>query len=92
MDEIIDPGYLPRYPLREYPTAAKGNAGGNPQVRGEEFKALRFADETLYLRSEFSNIMNGMIGLTTSPATVRITCRCGSFTAQGLSFWLSPRQ
>ncbi|MBA1331657.1 hypothetical protein QQ73_11120, partial [Candidatus Endoriftia persephone str. Guaymas] len=29
-------------------------------------KALRFADETIYLRSASLNIMNGMIGLTFS--------------------------
>jgi hypothetical protein len=32
----------------------------------QEFKALRFADETIYLRSASINIMNGMLGLTFS--------------------------
>ena len=31
-----------------------------------QFKALRFADETIYLRSCSINIMNGMLGLTFS--------------------------
>ena len=39
----------------------KVSAGGNPQDPLEE-KALRFADETLYLRSGSLNVMNGMIG------------------------------
>ncbi|MCK7471133.1 MAG: hypothetical protein MZU95_10405 [Desulfomicrobium escambiense] len=31
-----------------------------------QFKALRFADETIYLRSGSINVMNGMVGLTFS--------------------------
>jgi len=31
-----------------------------------QFKALRFADDTIYLRSGSLNVMNGMIGLTFS--------------------------
>ena len=32
----------------------------------EQFKRLRFGDETIYLRSSSINIINGMVGLTFS--------------------------
>ena len=32
----------------------------------EQLKELRFADETIYLRSASLNVMNGMVGLTFS--------------------------
>ena len=32
----------------------------------QQFKALRFADDTIYLRSGSLNVINGMVGLTFS--------------------------
>ena len=65
VEEIIDPELRLAYPLHPFPKAAKT---GCDQVRAvlKQLKALRFADDTLYLRSGSLNIMNGMLGLTFS--------------------------
>jgi hypothetical protein len=65
VEEIIDPDIALAYPLYDYPQRAKVTPA---QIRTvlDEFKALRFADETLYLRSASINIMNGILGLTFS--------------------------
>ena len=65
VDEIIDPELCLAYPLHPYPTAAKTPAANIAPVLAQ-FKALRFADETIYLRSGSLNVMNGMVGLTFS--------------------------
>ena len=65
VEEIIDPELCLAYPVRSYPGKAKTPAADIIRVL-ETFKALRFADETIYLRSGSLNIMNGMIGLTFS--------------------------
>jgi len=65
VEEIIDPELCLAYPVRTYPEKAVTPAADIIKVL-EQFKALRFADETLYLRSGSLNIMNGMIGLTFS--------------------------
>jgi hypothetical protein len=65
VEEIIDPELCLAYPARAYPPNAK-----TPPERIMDvlvhFRALRFADETFYLRSGSLNIMNGMVGLTFS--------------------------
>jgi hypothetical protein len=65
VDEIVDPDIALAYPLHSYPERARVTP---QQIREvfDEFKALRFADETIYLRSASINIMNGMLGLTFS--------------------------
>lgn len=65
VEEIIDPELRLVYPLHPYPKAAKTPCN---KVRAvlKQLKALRFADDTLYLRSGSLNIMNGMLGLTFS--------------------------
>lgn len=90
VDEIIDPDICLAYPLHKYPAAAKVTPA---QIRKtlEEFKALRFADETIYLRSGSLNIMNGMIGLTFSCDGSHYMS-VQEFLAKDLSFWLGPRQ
>ncbi|MCU7842254.1 MAG: PDC sensor domain-containing protein [Candidatus Thiodiazotropha sp. (ex Monitilora ramsayi)] len=65
VEEIIDPDIALAYPLYAYPDRAKVTPGQIREVL-DEFKALRFADETIYLRSASINIMNGMLGLTFS--------------------------
>jgi hypothetical protein len=86
VDEIIDPDLYLAYPARDYPPLAKTSAA-HIQAVLTEFKALRFADETIYLRAGSLNIMNGMVGLTFScdgshymPAE--------EFLAKDLRFWL----
>lgn len=86
VDEIIDPDTCLAYPTHPYPEKAQTRPEQIKEVF-EEFKALRFADETIYLRSSSINIMNGMLGLTFScdgshymPVT--------EFLEKDLSFWL----
>ena len=52
-----------------------------------EFRALRFADETIYLRSSSINIMNGMLGLTFSCDGSHYM-PVDEFLDRDLSFWL----
>ena len=65
VEEIINPELCLAYPRRAYPAEAATSA---EQVREvlNYFKALRLADENIYLRSGSLNIMNGMVGLTFS--------------------------
>ena len=65
VDEMIDPELCLAYPLRPYP--AKAQVAPDDIMRVfRQLKALRFADETIYLRSGSLNVMNGMLGLTFS--------------------------
>lgn len=65
VDEVIDPDLPLYYPMHAYPDRARMQPD---QVREtlEMFRQLRFADETIYLRSASLNIINGMLGLTFS--------------------------
>jgi len=65
VEEIIDPDLCLAYALHDYPVSAKTAPERIMDVL-QQFKALRFADETLYLRSGSLNIMNAMVGLTFS--------------------------
>lgn len=65
VDEVINPDICLAYPTRPYPDKAKVSPDEIRQVL-DEFKALRFADETIYLRSSSINIVNGLVGLTFS--------------------------
>ena len=53
----------------------------------QQLKALRFADETIYLRSGSINIMNGMVGLTFSCDGSHYM-PVEEFLDKDLSFWL----
>jgi hypothetical protein len=86
VEEIINPDICLAYPLHEYPKNAKVTRKEIAAVL-EEFKALRFADETIYLRSSSINIMNGMLGLTFScDGSHYMPAR--EFLDKDLSFWL----
>lgn len=65
VDEIVDPELCLAYPARPYPKAAITPAADILKVL-QQFKQLRFADETIYLRSGSLNVMNNMVGLTFS--------------------------
>ncbi|MDH5648991.1 MAG: hypothetical protein OEY67_04980 [Gammaproteobacteria bacterium] len=86
VEEIINPDICLAYPLHPYPKDAKTTPS---QIRDvlEEFKALRFADETIYLRSSSLNIMNGMLGLTFSCDGSHYM-PIQEFLDKDLSFWL----
>ncbi len=89
VDEIIDPDICLAYPLREYPDDAKVSPA---EIRKtlEEFKALRFADETVYLRSGSLNVMNGMVGLTFSCDGSHYM-PVQEFLEKDLAFWIGTR-
>lgn len=65
VEEIINPEICLAYPQRDYPENALVPPEQVLPVL-EQMKSLRFADETIYLRSGSLNIMNGMVGLTFS--------------------------
>ncbi len=86
VDDLINPDICLAYPLQEYPM----NAKTRPELIKEvfaEFRALRFADETIYLRSSSINIMNGMLGLTFSCDGSHYM-PVEEFLDRDLSFWL----
>jgi hypothetical protein len=86
VEEIINPDTCLAYALRPYPEKAKTTPA---QVRRvlDGFKALRFADETIYLRSSSLNIINGMVGLTFSCDGSHYMS-AGEFLEKNLSFWV----
>ena len=86
VEEIIDPDICLAYPLRPFPAEAKTSCGQVREVL-REFKALRFADETIYLRSGSINLMNGMLGLTFSCDGSHYM-PVDEFLEKDLSFWL----
>jgi hypothetical protein len=89
VEEIIDPDICLAYPMHPYPDDAKIQPAQIKQAL-EEFKALRFADETIYLRSSSINIMNGMLGLTFSCDGSHYM-PVEEFLDKNLSFWLGTQ-
>jgi len=65
LDEIISPEVCLVYGRMTYPEDAAIPASMAPRVL-KAFKALREADENIYLRSASLNIMNGLVGLNFS--------------------------
>ena len=90
VEEIIDPDIVLAYPLHPYPERAKVSHRQLREVL-QEFKALRFADETIYLRSASINIMNGMLGLTFSCDGSHYM-PVEEFIEKNLSFWIGSNQ
>jgi hypothetical protein len=86
VEEIINPELCLAYPVRPYPASAKTPAGDIDKVL-QQFKALRFADETLYLRSGSLNVMNDMVGLTFSCDGSHYMS-VEEFLSHDMSFWL----
>lgn len=86
IDEIVNPELCLAYPARAYSDKAKvAPAQILPVFR--QFKALRFADETIYLRSGSLNIMNGLVGLTFSCDGSHYM-PVDEFLAKDLGFWV----
>ena len=86
VEEIIDPELCLAYPARPYPKKAKAAASDIVKVL-EQFKALRFADDTIYLRSGSLNIMNSMVGLTFSCDGSHYMS-IEEFVTRDIGFWL----
>lgn len=64
-NELSDPDICFAYPVREYPEDALIPAKSIRPIL-KNLKALRFADDVIYLRSASINIFNGLISLTFS--------------------------
>jgi len=64
-EALMDPDICLVYPFRPYPRDAVVPAGEVGRVL-RSLRALRFADETIYLRTASLNLFNGMISLTFS--------------------------
>ena len=64
-DELVDPDVCLAFPHKTYPSDA---VIPREQIRPilDTFKHLRFADETIYLRSGSINVFNGIVGLNFS--------------------------
>ncbi|BAU47652.1 hypothetical protein SVA_1073 [Sulfurifustis variabilis] len=90
VEEIVDPELCLAYPLRGYPENAKVAAGQIDQVL-TAFKALRFADETIYLRSGSLNVMNALVGLTFSCDGSHYM-PVEEFLAKDLTFWFGQNE
>jgi hypothetical protein len=65
IEDLSDPGIVMTYPNRPYPQDADIPMDKVREVF-QTFKALRFMDETIYLRAGSLNIYNGMVGLNFS--------------------------
>jgi hypothetical protein len=85
IEEIIDPELCLAYPVRPYPANAHTRPDDIMRVL-MQFKALRFADETIYLRSGSINVMNSMIGLTFSCDGSHYLS-VEEFLTQDIGFW-----
>lgn len=85
-EEIADPDLCLVYARRTYPPHAGLAPERIPAVL-EQFKALREADETVYLRAGSLNVINGMVGLTFSCDGAHYM-HAEEFLGRELAFWL----
>ncbi|AFL73271.1 hypothetical protein [Thiocystis violascens] len=85
-EDLANPGICLAYPQRDYPADA-----AIPLERVGEvfrtFRALRFMDETIYLRSGSLNIFNGIVGLNFSCDGSHYM-RWEEFLSKSLGFWI----
>ncbi len=86
VDDLLNPDLLLAYAEQSYPADAKIEPDEIGKIL-EEFKGLRFADETVYLRSSSINIINSVIGLTFSCDGSHYMA-AQEFLDKNLSFWL----
>jgi hypothetical protein len=86
IDDLSDPNLCMAYPRCPYAERAVVPAGRIREVL-DTFKALRFMDETLYLRSGSLNIFNGLVGLTFSCDGSHYM-PWDEFLDKNLGFWL----
>lgn len=85
MDELADPNMCLAYPRRPYFERAIVPPGDIGKIL-KQFKALRFADETIYLRYGSLNIVNGKVGLNFSCDGTHYLNH-DEFLSKGLEFW-----
>ncbi|MGF1547419.1 MAG: PDC sensor domain-containing protein [Thiotrichales bacterium] len=86
-EALIDPDMCLAYPREQYPADALVPANAiRPLLR--VMRALRFIDETFYLRSGSINIFNGIVSLTFSCDGSHYM-RYDEFLTKGSDFWVS---
>jgi len=85
MDELSNTNICLAYPRRKYFERAIVPASKVGQVL-DQFKALRFADEVIYLRSASFNIVNGKVKLNFSCDGTHFL-NYDEFLEKGLEFW-----
>jgi hypothetical protein len=85
LDEILNPRVCLIYNKIEYPQEAVIPVEQVSPILNV-FKALRAADETIYLRAASLNIMNGLIGLNFSCDGSHYM-PAGEFLGKDISFW-----
>jgi len=90
VEDVINPEMRLAYPKCQYPTNAKTPETNVIRVL-EQFKALRFLDETIYLRSGSLNIMNDMVGLTFSCDGSHYMS-VEEFLLRDLDFWVGGKK
>ncbi len=90
MEELSDTDICLAYPRRTYFGRAIVPPGDIGKIL-KQFRALRFADETIYLRSASLNIVNGKVGLNFSCDGTHYL-NYDEFLAQGLAFWFGGEQ
>lgn len=87
LDELKDTCLA--YPARVYPKNAVISQEKIPEIF-KQFKTLRFADETVYLRAASLNIINGMVALNFScDGSHYIPAE--DFLKEGEMFWLGSK-
>jgi len=86
LDEIINPEVCLVYAKAAYPKDAAIPASVAPRVL-KVFKALREADENIYLRAASLNIMNGLVGLNFSCDGTHYMPAL-DFLQKDLDFWI----
>lgn len=87
IDALTDPDTCLIYPVQAYPADA---VTPRDQIRPvlDAIAALRFIDDTFYLRAGSLNIMNGMVGLTFSCDGSHYL-PWDEFLAKGTAFWIT---
>ena len=85
MDELSDSDICLAYPKRPY---FERNIVPKDDICNvfKQFSALRFADETIYLRSGSLNLVNGFVGLNFSCDGTHYLTH-DDFLSRGLDFW-----
>lgn len=84
--DLLDPDICLAYPQRGYPSCAVVPRDQIPRVL-DMFRKLRFADETIYLRSGSLNICNGLVSLNFSCDGTHYV-RYDELLGKGMDFWL----
>lgn len=85
-EDLTDPGICLAYPSRPYPVEAAIPLDQVGEVF-RTFRALRFMDETIYLRSGSLNIFNGIVGLNFSCDGSHYM-PWSEFLSKSLGFWV----